>query len=276
MLRKRPVWIMFCILVCWQVPAKADEPTTVDEVIARYLEAIGGRDKLDAVKSMKMTGKVLMHGGMEIPMTAEIKRPNKMRMDFTFQGMTGTQAYDGKNGWSIMPFAGKTDPEKMSPDQVKLMEDQADIDGPLVDYKKKGHKVELIGKEDLEGTEVYKLKVTKKGGDIEHHFLDAEYFLPIKVKGKRKIMGTEVEFETTLGDYKEVNGLLLAYSIEQRGGDMGPGSTINFEKVEVNVDITDDRFVMPEIKKEEVKTEAKKEETAPEPQKEKTGTGEEG
>ena len=263
MLRKRPVWIMFCILLCWQVSTKADEPTTVDEVIARYLEAIGGRDKLDAVKSMKITGKMLVPGGMEIPMTMEIKRPNKMRIDFTVQGMTGTQAYDGKIGWSVMPFAGKTDPEKMSPDMVKLMENQADIDGPLVDYKKKGHKVELIGKEDLEGTEVYKLKVTKKGGDVEYYFLDAEYFLPIKVKGKWKMMGSEVEFETTLGDYKEVNGLLLPHSVEQRGGDMGPGSTISFEKVELNVDIADDRFVMPEVKKEAPKTEVEKEEATP-------------
>lgn len=257
MLRKSALWILFCVLLCCQRTVTGGEPTTADEVIAKYVEAIGGREKIDAVKSMKTTGKMVMGGGtMEAPMTMEAKRPNKVRMEFTFQGMTMTQAYDGKTGWFIMPFMGKTDPEKMPPDQVKLIEDQADMDGPLVDYKKKGHQVELIGKEEEEGSEVYKLKVTKKSGDIEYHFLDAEYFLPIKVKGKLKLQGTEIEFETVLGDYKEVNGLLVPHSTEQRMGPMG-SSTVSFEKVEINVKLADDRFTMPEVKKVEAAKEAK-------------------
>ncbi len=256
MLRKPLLWIGICVVPCWQVPAAASEPKTVDEVIANYIKAIGGRDKLDAVKSMKITGKMVLGGGMEAPLIVEVKRPNKVRVEFTFQGMTAVRAFDGETGWFTMPFIGKTDPEKMPPDQLKLMEDQADFDGPLVDYKKKGHKVELLGKDEAEGSEAYKLKVTKKNGDIEYHYLEAEYFLPIQVKGKWELQGSQIEYEVVPGDYKAVNGVLFAHSIEQRMGAMG-GTTMTFEKVKFNVKLDDDRFAMPEVKKAEPTVEKK-------------------
>ena len=248
MLRKSLLWIPFCVLLCWQVPANSDEPKTVDEVIANYIEAIGGRKALDSVKSMRVTGKMVMQGGMEFPFLREIKRPNKMRLEFCVQGMTIIRAYDGETGWFVMPPMGKVDPERMSDDDVKDMQDEADIDGPLVDYKKKGHQVELISKEEFEGSETYKLKVTLKSGDIEYRYLDAEYFLPIKIKGQREFQGSPIEYEITLGDYKEVAGLLIPHSIEQGGSPMGK-ITMSCEKVEVNVELPDDRFTMPEVKK---------------------------
>ncbi len=247
MLPRSIVLIVVCVAFCWPVAAGADEPKTADEVIAKYIEAIGGRAKLDSVKSLRMTGKATGMGGMEVPLAVEFKRPKKVRVEFTVQGMTGVQAFDGTTGWFIMPFMGKNDPEKMPPDMVEAIEDQGNFEGPLVDYKKKGHKVELVGKEDFEGSEVYKLKVTKKNGNVEYHFLDAEYYIPLQMKGKRSFQGTEVEMTTIFGDYKEVDGLLLAHSIKQGGmaGDM------TFEKIELDVKLSDDRFTMPEVKKDE-------------------------
>jgi outer membrane lipoprotein-sorting protein len=253
-----PQYILLCALLCWSPPVRADDLKTADEIIAKHIEAMGGRKKLDAVKTAKMSGKSIFQGGMEAPLTLEFKDPNKVRIEFTFQGMTGVQAFDGETGWFVMPFMGKTDPEKMSPDQVKEVEERADFAGPLVDYRKKGHEVELVGKDEVEGSEVYKLKLTKKSGDVEYHFLDAEYFLTIQLKGKRKFQGTEIEFEALFGDYKEVDGLMLAHSIEQRTvGGMG-GSTMIFEKIEFNIDIPDDRFTMPKVKPE-AKPEVEKE-----------------
>lgn len=247
---------VLCVLIGSSTFVQAGEPKTADEVIAKYIEAIGGQKAIDAVKSMRVTAKLTMGGGMEAPMVIESKRPDKVRVEFTFQGMVATQAYDGKIGWSIMPFAGKTEPEKMPPDQVKMFEDQADMDGPLVDYKKKGHQVELIGKDEIEGSDVYKLKVTKKNGNVEYHYLDVEYFIPIKMEGKRKFQGTEMEYAVVYGDYKEVNGLLIPHSIQQQGG--GSGGNITLEKVEMNVLIPDERFAMPEVKKAETTAKSKK------------------
>ncbi len=244
MLRKSLFVLAACALLA--SPVLAAE-LTVDEIIAKNIEAKGGRAALDNVKSLKMSGRMTMGGGMEAPLTVELKRPNKARIEFTFQGMTGIQAYDGETGWFVMPFAGKPDPEKMSEDQLMQMEEQADIDGVLVDYAKKGHTVELAGKEDVDGTPAYKLTVTKKNGQIEHHFVDAEYFLELKVESKRDFQGTEVEMEAVMGDYKEVAGLMMAHSIDQRAKGAPAGQTITIEKIEINAEMPDSRFAMPEV-----------------------------
>ncbi|HZI63690.1 MAG TPA: outer membrane lipoprotein-sorting protein, partial [Thermoanaerobaculia bacterium] len=129
--------------------AHAQEPATttaalptVDEIIAKNLAARGGKDQILAKKSVRMTGK-MAGGGQEFPFTLQWKRPNRIRLEFTFQGMTGVQAYDGTTGWMVMPFMGKKDPEQMSADDLKQVEDQADFDGELVDYQQKGHQIEL-------------------------------------------------------------------------------------------------------------------------------------
>ena len=104
------------------------------------------------------------------------KRPEMARLEFTIQGLTAVQAYDGSKAWQIMPFMGKKDPELMSGDETKEMEETADLDGPLVDYKAKGNTVELLGKEKIEGTDAYKLKVTLKNGDVQTQYIDADSY----------------------------------------------------------------------------------------------------
>lgn len=242
--------LFVCSIVFPSAGVHADEPKTADEVIAKHIEAMGGRKNIDAVKTIRMTGKMIGQGGMDIPMVIESKKPNKVRVEITFQGMTGVEAFDGETGWFVMPFMGRTDPEKMPPDRVKIIKDQADFNGPLVDYKKKGHRVEFMGKDEEDGSETYKLKVTKKDGDTEYHFLDAEAFLTVKIKGKHSIQGTEIEYEVSPGDYKKVAGVMVPHTMTVSSGPMG-NSTITFEKVEFNVDLPDERFVMPKVKKAE-------------------------
>ena len=129
--------VMFAAIVAFHAFAlptvRADDFDNADKVIAKYIEAIGGRKALDAIKTIRATGKLTFNGGaMEAVLSIEAKRPKRFRMDFTLQGMTGTQAYDGETGWFVMPFMGKTDPEKMTAEQAELMSDQADMDGPVV------------------------------------------------------------------------------------------------------------------------------------------------
>jgi outer membrane lipoprotein-sorting protein len=226
--------------------ASAAPAQSVDELIAKNLEARGGLDKLKAVQTMRLSGKMTMGPGMEAPITLELKRPNSIRMEFTFQGNTGVQAYDGKGGWSINPFSGKKEAEPMSAEDLKEIEEQADMDGPLVDYKAKGHSVELVGKESLEGSEVYKLKITLKGGDVRHQYLDAESFLTIREESRRNVRGSEVEVESTVGDYKEVGGLLIPHSIQNGAKGRPEKQNIIVEKVELNPSVDDARFKMPE------------------------------
>src|SRR4029077_19373837 len=147
--------------------------------------------------------------GMELPVTLMQKRPKSFRMEFSMQGMTGMQCFDGKNAWMVMPMMGSKDPQAMGTEESKMMDEQAEFDGPLVDYKEKGNTVELVGKEQVEGADAYKVKCTLKNGDVRTYYLDAETYLEIKMESKRTVRGTEVEGESYLSDYKEVEGLMI-------------------------------------------------------------------
>lgn len=216
---------------------------TLDEILKSYYEARGGYDNVKAVKSMKATGKQMMQG-IEIPFIIYQKRPNLLRVEVTVQGQTILQGYDGETAWMVNPLTGSTDPQIMPEEQAKQILEQADMDGHLFDYKEKGHTVELIGKEDMEGTEVYKLKVTLKDGDIRYDYLDAEYFVDLKVAAKIVRQETEIEVETYLSDYKEVEGLMMAHSMETRRGGTTV-SQISMDTVELDVEMDDSMFKMP-------------------------------
>jgi outer membrane lipoprotein-sorting protein len=216
---------------------------TVDEILNKYYDARGGYEKLKSVNTMKSTGKQLIMG-MEIPFTIQQKRPNLIRVEATVQGQTMVQGYDGKTAWSINPLTGATVPQTLPEDQAKNIVEQADIDGYLIDYKEKGHSVELIGKEEMDGTKVYKLKVTLKDGDIRYNYLDAEKFLELKVVAKIKRQGTEIDAETYCGDYKKIDGMMMAHSFEtKRGGTIVSQITIN--SIELNCEMDDAIFKLP-------------------------------
>ena len=236
-----------CLLLAVLTSAAAGAQTA-DEIIEKHLLAMGGKDKLKAVQSQRVSGKMTGQG-FEAPFTLEMSRPNKMRMEFTIQGMTGIQAYDGKTAWSLMPFLGKTEPEVAPAEETKLMSEQADMDGLLLDYKERGHTVELVGKEDLEGTPVYKLKVTRKSGDVAYVYIDAEQYLQLKQTSKNTIRGQEVEGEVIFGDFKKVDGLVVPHSIEQKAKGAPGGMVMTVTKVEINPGVADDRYAMPAVEK---------------------------
>lgn len=220
---------------------------TVDELLAKSFEARGGVKKLKAVQTIRTTARMVMPQGIEIPMTMVQKRPNSMRMEFNFQGMTGIQAFDGKTAWLQMPMMGKKDPEVMSAEDSKLVEEQSDMDGPLMDYKQKGNTVELVGKEQVEGADAYKLKVTLKNGELRHIYLDAETYLEIKSEAKRTVKGTEVESESYMGDYKEVDGMMTPFAIESGAKGSTQRQKIVIEKVEMGLALSDSLFGMPAV-----------------------------
>jgi hypothetical protein len=227
------------------IPAAAQ---TVDEIIAKNTAAKGGADKLKAVKTVRMTGKMTIAPGVEAPIVMELQRGGGMRIDITVQGMVVSQGYDGTKAWMVNPLQGSKAPQEMSADDTKSVEEQADIDGPLIDYKAKGHTVELLGKEKVEGSDAYKVKVTMKNGTIRAFYIDAEHFLEIKEESKRMQRGTEVEGDTIYGDYKEVGGMMFAHSID--GGQKGAPARqkVVVDKIEINVPIDASRFKMPEAK----------------------------
>ena len=215
---------------------------TLDQVLARHYEAIGGKDAWKNLQGMKQTGKMSM-AGMEAPFTVYNKRPNKLRVEFEIQGMKGMQVFDGKDGWMVMPFMGSNDPQPLPEEALEQMISDADIEGVLIDYAAKGHQVELAGREDLEGTPAYRLKVVLKSGNQIDFFLDAEHFVTLQTRAKASFQGTEMEVTSKLSNYKPVAGLMMPHSLSTTNP-MGE-QVMTIDTVEVNPTIDDALFARP-------------------------------
>jgi hypothetical protein len=219
---------------------------TVDELVAKNIEAKGGASALHDLQSLRLTGKMLVQQGqIELAYLQIKKRPNELRTDASLQGMTQTEAYDGKEGWKVSPFFGRKDPEKMAADDVKALIEDAEIDGPLVDWKTKGSTVEYLGTEDVDGTLAHKLKVMRKNGDVSFVYLDPDHFLEIRVLTQRMRHGAHEEVETDLGDYEKSAGVFVPTSMESGRKGAPDKQRIIIDKVEANVPIDDAVFHFP-------------------------------
>jgi hypothetical protein len=222
---------------------------TVDEIVAKNVQAHGGMEKMKSVQTIRITGKLHV-GGFRAGFLQENKRPDKVREEQSIQGLAAVQAYDGKTGWQVNPFGGRRDAELMSQDDLKGLIIDADIDGPLVDYKEKGHKAELVGHDSVEGTDCYKIKLSLKNGDVRYYFLDTDSFLELKIETQSSIRGTIQYSEAYFGDYEEVKGLYYSFAFES--GTKGDPNRVKFavDKVEINVPLEDSLFAMPNAKPE--------------------------
>jgi hypothetical protein len=235
------------VLACVAAPLFGQTPAahpSADEIVGMYVAKIGGIQKIEAVTTLKRSGK-FRDGSAESKVVRENKRPDLVREEDTYQGMTGVYAWDGKTGWKIEPWQGKKDPEPLGEDELKETLEDSVFDGQLVHYKEKGNTVEFAGTEPVEGSDTWKLKVTLKNGDVSYYYIDTEDHVPIKIEMKRMIRGAEQVNDVYPGDYKAVDGWYIPYSYE-RGR---PGSShrwsVVFEKIEANVPMEDKIFQMP-------------------------------
>jgi len=226
--------------------AEIEKAPTLDELVAKNIEAKGGADALKGLQSLKLTGKLIVNEGqLQLAYSETKKRPEEVRAEFTLQGMTAVQAYDGKEGWKISPFQGRKDPEKLSADDSKPLMEDAEIDGPLVDWKNKGSTIDYVGREDVDGTSAYKIKVVRKNGDVSFVYLDPDHFLEIRILTQRIRHGAQEETETDISDYEKIGGVFIPFSIEEgRKGDPDKQKTV-IEKAEANVPVDDAIFKFP-------------------------------
>ena len=238
-----------CALTASAVCAQNKPQLTVEELVAKNVAAKGGADALRALQSVRFTGKLLVNEGqIQLAYVETKKRPGAIRDEVTLQGMTAIQAYDGAQGWKVSPFQGRKDPEKMSADDTKSLMEDADIDGPLVDWKAKGSTVEYLGTEDVDGTQAHKLKVVRKNGDVTFVYLDPDAFLEIRKISQRVEQGAHVEVETDVGDYEKVAGVFLPFSVESGPKGAPDKQKIVIDKAEPNISVDDTIFKFPASK----------------------------
>jgi photosystem II stability/assembly factor-like uncharacterized protein len=227
--------------------AQASHAATLEDILAKNLAARGGEAKLRDLKSLRLTGHVVIGGsfGFEAPWGQIQKRPGQVRSEVTVQGLTQISAYDGREGWTVSPFQGRRDAEKVSADDARGLAQQAELDGPLVGWRDKGHRLEYLGIEDTDGTAAIKLRVTRKDGDVQYVYLDPDSYLEIRITTVHKVRGTEEITESDLGGYQQVAGVWMPFAIES-GGKGGPrGFRIIVERAEPNVTLDDASFTLP-------------------------------
>lgn len=211
---------------------------TAEELIDKNLQARGGADKLRAIETFYGEGKLRFGGGIEAKNVIYAVDGSKVRYEFSLQGMTAINAWDGKDAWAVQPFQGRRDPQKISADDAKSLVLASDIVGPLLDWKAKGSKVEYLGTEDIDGTDAHKVRVTYKNGDSRVVFLDPDHFLEIRIEDHIFIRGQEQVSSSDVGEYVQVDGLYFPF-------EQGP---LQLETLSLNKPLDDALFAFPAAK----------------------------
>jgi hypothetical protein len=219
---------------------------TADDVINSYLKARGGLAKIKAIQTERVTGVITFAPGVEGPFFVERKRPLKMHMEITVNGQSLIRVYDGKSaGWTYNPFTPNASVVAMSAQDLAGIADEADFEGPFVDYKAKGNQIEYAGKEQIDGKIVQKLKLTAKQGDVSYFYFDASTGLLMKWQGTRKVGDKELPWETYFRDFREVDGLKYPFLVESAAVDSDQIQKIAATKIETNIPLNESQFGKP-------------------------------
>jgi hypothetical protein len=177
----------------------------------------------------------------------EMKRPNLTRLEVPFGGATAVQVYDGANGWKLRPFLGRHEIEPFTDSERKIAAGQQQLDGPLINYQAKGTRVEVEGGEMLEGRGAYRLKLSLKGGEVRHLWVDAKTFLDVKIDSEPRLWDGKLHNVVTwMRDYRPINGLQIAHRLETRIEGTPVSDSLYIDKVALNPVADDSRFAKPE------------------------------
>jgi hypothetical protein len=209
---------------------------TAEEIVAKHIDAIGGAEAWKKVNSVKMEGTMQVQGA-ELAVTITVLNGKGARQDLSIMGMTGYQIVTPTEGWNYMPFQGQTTPEAMTAEDLAESQDDLDAQGNLIDYAAKGHTVELMGKDDVDGTECFKLKITKKGGKSETIFVDPKSYLILRRVKLRKANGQEIEVATNYSNYEKLpEGIIVPKSMTL------PFGELIISKITINGDVDETAF----------------------------------
>ncbi len=238
--------IGFALSLCLSVTVQAQ---TVENVISHNLAARGGLKQIEKVHSIQMSGYANMNG-ISAPFIIFMERPEKLRIELTMRNDTIVQAYDGHNGWAKIPQGDRSVIQSMTPTEARSLKEQADFDGPLVNYKQKHNKVALQGKAMVDSIDSYKLIVQNPKGDKTTMFVDSRTYHIIREVTRKKMSATNpvssymAEIETNYGDFRKIQGLILPYSIETLV-DGNKISSLKINSIHLNTSFPDSLFTKP-------------------------------
>jgi hypothetical protein len=223
--------IVFALLLMG-VGSAAFAQNKLDKIIEKTIETMGGKEKLMTIKSIKKMG--FGEGqGVKYPVSYYAVDNKAERTDFSFNGLTGYQIITVDSGFNFNPFAGMATPERMTDADVKLSVDEFDLETPLVNYQAKGHTIELMENEDIDGVDAVQLRATLKNGKTIFYYIDPDtyYIIRTTVKG----VSNGQEFSNTSNYYnfkKTTEGLVFPFTINE----------ISYDSIELNVSLDEKLF----------------------------------
>jgi len=213
---------------------------TVDDIVQKYANAMGGLDNFNKIKTAKLTGTVSAQGN-DFPITVQIINGKAMRADVEVMGQAVVNSYKDGAGWKINPFAGAPTATDATADELSEFKNQSFLATQLMDYKARGYKADLAGTEDVDGKKAYKVTLATEGGKTDTYYVDSATYMLTRFVGTRSMMGQDMELESDFGDLKEVNGLKFNSSrtIKYQGQTM---QEVHFDKIELDVPVDEKIF----------------------------------
>jgi hypothetical protein len=221
---------------------------TVDDVINKYMEALGGREKLLGIKSLFQQGVTVLPNGNEFIMKTWKVQDKLFRREMDFGARQMVSIVTDKEGW--MTNIGTGDMQPMQENRLKLQQSELDCTSPLVDYAAKGYTAELLGKESADGTECYKIKLMPSTGNPVTYYIDSKnWYVVMETRtgvsmgpGQRPGSGDNIVSMRYTNYQKTADGYIFPFTMTMAGG---PGGSVTFEKIEVNKPV-DAKLYKPE------------------------------
>ena len=228
--------IIFGLFVMAMIVVQFAQAQTVDEIVDKNIAAMGGKEKLMSLKTVKMEGTMSVQG-TDLTITNTRSHMTGIRLDIDVMGTSNYQVANTTKGAAFWPVRGMDAPQDMEPDQFKSAQNQMDLQGSFCNYKDKGTTIELIGKETVDGSEANKLKITYKNGVVSTYFIDTKTNRLVKSSGMMNVNGQEMEVVTSYADYRQnADGYWFAYSITTQQG------TITYDKITTNMPVDESIF----------------------------------
>jgi hypothetical protein len=217
---------------------------TPDDIAASILHARGGLARIHNLQTERMRG-IVWAGDQQGSFVREVKRPAKMRMEITLDGKTAVQTYDGSSGWKLDGIAGNGQVRELSAEEKKRLAEEADLDGPFVDFLSKGVKIEVLDKEMLGPSLVWKLKVTLKSGETEVYYVESTgYYILLRQSTSGGKQGATT-YNTLYKDFRRVEGVLFPFTVVSSLSGDDPAMMLQFEEIQLNGTIDDADFGKP-------------------------------
>lgn len=223
--------------------AAAIQAQNADDIIAKHLDAIGGKEKLKTINSVRMESTLEVMGN-EAPNTTTVLNGKGYRNESEFNGQKIIQVFTDKSGWMINPMMGATDPQAIPEDQLKSQQGQI-FAVPLLDYATRGGKAEYLGQEKVGDVNAYKVKITDAGGAATTYYFDPSTYYVIQAVRAAEMMGQQVDVTITTSDFKKTDyGWVVPQNIAMNmGGQFS--MTMKLKTIEINKEVDPKIFDMP-------------------------------